>query len=185
MSDADPRPANDSSLISADWIRAWRLAAGAAPVDTELRAIYSAVLDSTRAARPICVASGACCRFEAYGHRLYVTGLEAAWFLRELDVSGRLLTREAVLAARGAGTCPFLREGCCTVHTIRPFACRTFFCDPRSEAWQTELHESCHGRIRALHDSLSLPYHYGEWRDVLGELAEAPRTLGDDTTRAD
>jgi len=27
-----------------------------------------------------CQQSGRCCRFESFGHRLYMTGLEIAWF---------------------------------------------------------------------------------------------------------
>lgn len=167
MSVDDGSGAGRTSPVSGESLRAWRLAARSEPVDATLRAIYAEILESTRVARPICVASGKCCRFEAYGHRLYVTGLEVSWFLDQLGALGRSVSLEEIATARGAGTCPFLAEGFCSVHTIRPFACRTFFCDPRSEAWQTELHESCHARVRALHDRLELPYWYGEWREVL------------------
>ncbi len=172
--DDGPRPSQPPA-VSRESIEAWRLAARTEPVDSTLRSIYREIAESTRTARPICVASGKCCRFEAYGHRLYVTGLEVAWFLDQFEALGRSVTLAEIAAARGAGTCPFLAEGFCSVHTIRPFACRTFFCDPRSEAWQTELHESCHGRVRALHEQLQLPYWYGEWRQVL-EAASAPPT---------
>lgn len=151
---------------------AWRRGAGEPSVDRALRDIHLQVAESTRAARPLCVASGRCCRFEAFGHRLYVTALEAAWVMARLNGElGRSLTRRQVLRAVEEGTCPFLDEGLCTVHAIRPFACRTFFCDPRAQAWQQELHERCHAAVRALHDQLEIPYRYAEWRTTLELLA--------------
>jgi len=36
--------------------------------------------------RPICVTSGRCCRFEEFGHRLYVTTMELAKFVYEMSV---------------------------------------------------------------------------------------------------
>lgn len=157
-------PMDDTSLANA-----WTAAAADPRVDAALRAIHAEVAESTRVAKPLCVASGRCCRFEEFGHRLYVTGLETAWVLArargELD---RGIAATELASAVAAGTCPFLRGGLCGVHTIRPFACRTFFCDPRAAAWQTELHERMHARVRALHDEVGAAYRYGEWRAMLG-----------------
>lgn len=154
----------DTSLTTA-----WSLAAADPRVDGTLRAIDAEVAESTRAAKPLCVASGRCCRFEQFGHRLFVTGLEAAWVLRRLRSDlDRSLTGSELAAAMASGTCPFLRDGLCSVHTIRPFACRTFFCDPRATAWQAELHERMHARVRSLHDEVGVAYRYGEWRAMLG-----------------
>ena len=147
---------------------AWRHAATRPEVDVALRTIHLKIAESTRAARPLCVASGRCCHFEAFGHRLYVTGLEAAWVLAHVD---RQPTIEEVERAVAAGCCPFLSDGLCSIHAVRPFACRTFFCDPKATAWQQALHEECHAEVRALHERLAAPYLYGEWRAVLGLLA--------------
>ena len=124
-------------------------------------------VDVTTLERPLCLASGRCCRFEAHGHRLYVTGLEVAWFLDRLAVEeGRALEAAAIDAAVERGDCPFLEGGRCTVHAIRPFGCRSYFCDPRA-GWQAAAYERWHARVRALHDERSLPYAYGEWRAML------------------
>jgi Fe-S-cluster containining protein len=63
--------------------------------------------------------------------------------------------------------CPFQVDGLCGVHGIRPFGCRIFFCDETSTAWQHEMYERLHGRLRALHDELQVPYFYVEWRFAL------------------
>ncbi len=60
---------------------AWRDAALTPAVRDAVRSLY-ADLDAAVAERgPTCWVSGECCKFDAYGHRLYVTGLEIAVFL--------------------------------------------------------------------------------------------------------
>jgi Fe-S-cluster containining protein len=49
-----------------------------------VRSIYAELQVEIDRRRPICVASGKCCNFETYGHRLYVTTLELAVFLSDL-----------------------------------------------------------------------------------------------------
>ena len=61
--------------------------------------------------------------------------------------------------------------GLCTQHLERPLACRLFFCDPRAEGWQRELHERVHGEVKALHDREGVPYAYLEWNAALAALA--------------
>ena len=151
----------------------WILAAADPRIDLALRTIHGEIAESTRAHKPLCIASGRCCRFAEFGHRLYVTGLETGWFLGRLQGDlDRTLSRMELDAAVASGSCPFLRDGLCSVHAIRPFACRTFFCDPRADAWQTELHERMHARVRALHDEFGIEYRYGEWREILGMFVE-------------
>jgi len=158
-------------------IEQWILAASLPRVDKVLGAIHAEIEEWARGARPLCVASGRCCRFEAFGHRLYVSGLETAWCLRRLAaIDGRHLAAAELDAAVAAGTCPFLRDGLCTVHRIRPFACRTFFCDPRSGDEQRELHERVHDRVRRLHDEVGVEYRYGEWRSMLALFVHVEAT---------
>jgi hypothetical protein len=68
------------------------------------------------------------------------------------------------------GGCPFQVGGLCSVHTIRPFGCRVFFCDATSDGWQHEQYERFHGELKRLHDELRVPYQYLEWRDALRQL---------------
>lgn len=162
----DERADGAIGAIGATWARLARHP----DVDAALRTIHLKIADSTRDARPLCIASGRCCHFDAFGHRLYVTGLEVAWVLAQLD---RQPSAEEVDQAVAAGCCPFLRDGLCSIHAVRPFACRTFFCDPRAQSWQQALHEACHAEIRALHDRLDAPYRYGEWREMLRPRGDA------------
>jgi Fe-S-cluster containining protein len=137
-------------------------AAGRMEVRDAVDGVYSALEAQTRLRQPICIVSGRCCRFEEYGHRLYVTTLELARFVADLRI-------ESSPGWDGRG-CPFQRQKLCGVHAIRPFGCRIFFCDASSTQWQHEQYERLHGRLRALHDELEVPYFYVEWRHALAEL---------------
>ena len=118
--------------------------------------------------KPVCVASGKCCHFESYGHRLYVTTLELAAF--KLDIQ----STSPVVVAKGL---PVITEGCplqvgklCGVHAIRPFGCRIFFCDPAATAWQQEQYELFHQELKQLHERFGVSYFYVEWRAGLAAL---------------
>lgn len=145
--------------------------------------IYDELMRQIAERRPVCVASGRCCRFEEFGHRLYVTTLELAKL--QIDAGGVLTTRGQDAAAprqplpifqldrkssdpvRG---CPYQVDGLCGIHLIRPFGCRIFFCDATSTQWQHDLYERLHGQIRHLHEIHHIPYRYVEWRYALREM---------------
>jgi Fe-S-cluster containining protein len=131
-------------------------------VRVAVRDVYQDVQKAIDKRRPICVISGRCCRFEEFGHNLYVTTMEMAAFLRELESSGRSMP-----PPQGGG-CPFQINKLCSVHAIRPFGCRLFFCDATSTEWQQEQYQHFHRRLRVLHDELEVPYFYLEWRQALG-----------------
>jgi Fe-S-cluster containining protein len=138
-------------------------AAARPEVVAAVRGIYADVQTATDTRKPICSASGKCCRFEAYGHRLYVTTIELAAFVAELSPRGQ------GRAWDGTG-CPYQVDGLCSVHAIRPFGCRIFFCDPSAAQWQNEQYEAFHARIKRAHEDLNVPYRYVEWRAALAEL---------------
>lgn len=127
---------------------------------------FFAELDAEIAARrPACVNRGLCCRFDEYGHRLYVTSLEAAYFWSR---------HGAPPEGGAAGGCPFQRDGLCTAREGRPMGCRVFFCDPATQAWQGPTTERRLERLRRLHEELGVPYVYAEWRAMLAALASSP-----------
>jgi Fe-S-cluster containining protein len=68
------------------------------------------------------------------------------------------------------GSCVFQVEGLCTVHGIRPFGCRVFFCDETATDWQYEQYDRFHAQLRRLHEQLDVPYFYVEWRAALAAL---------------
>jgi Fe-S-cluster containining protein len=139
--------------------------------------------------RPVCVASGRCCRFEEYGHRLFVTTAEMATFVHDLasahgdgeasvepnvSCAGtiRLGGSLALPQAIGPG-CPFQEGKLCSVHNIRPFGCRIFFCDATATEWQQEQYERFHARLKRLHGEMDVPYSYMEWRAALATVLES------------
>ncbi|HLO39417.1 MAG TPA: YkgJ family cysteine cluster protein [Phycisphaerales bacterium] len=132
--------------------------------------LYQQLADDVRIRSPRCSASGRCCKFESWGHRLYVTGFETAYLWARLAMPQRPGV-QAVLDSRAAGGCPFQPERLCTVHTLRPLGCRIFFCDETATAWQEETYERYQREVRSLHDIHQIPYVYAEWRALLETLA--------------
>src|SRR5688500_5963035 len=161
--------------------------------------VYAQLQIEIDARKPKCSASGRCCRFDEFGHRLYVTTMELAAFVSSLPLPGG--NRAAVggragergeepfvrgstfdgtkplsptlspeYRGEGAGSCPFQIEGLCSVHAIRPFGCRVFFCDSTSDDWQHAQYERFHADLKRLHEELGVPYRYVEWRAALGEV---------------
>jgi Fe-S-cluster containining protein len=128
--------------------------------------VYRDLQQDVDARQPLCAASGRCCNFDRYGHRLYVTTMELAMFVHQLaEINGTVpeITHPA--------TCPLQQRKLCSVHAIRPFGCRIFFCDPTATQWQNEQYEQFHARLKRLHDELNVPYFYVEWRQALRALS--------------
>jgi Fe-S-cluster containining protein len=135
-------------------------AAGRAEVRDAIAALYADVQREIDRRKPVCKTSGRCCNFDQFGHRLYVTTMELATFV----------WNQPAPAPSDPSTCPFQLAGLCSVHAIRPFGCRVFFCDATAQQWQNEQYEQFHARLRQLHDQLDVPYRYVEWRAALAEL---------------
>lgn len=152
-----------------DQLREIVAAAAARPdVREAVAALYEAVQREIDARRPLCVVSGRCCRFEEFGHRLFVTTMELAAFQHDLakaDYSG--------MAGWDGKGCPFQKNKLCGVHSIRPFGCRIFFCDATSTDWQHAVYERFHAGLRRSHEALCVPYRYLEWRAALQQLGLA------------
>lgn len=158
----------------------WRDASAEPGIDAALRDLY-AELDAAIAAKgPTCWSSGKCCKFDDFGHRLYVTGLEIAWFLEQVgseksEVGSAETDRGIRLPqlAEHPGACPYQINGLCSTHTIRPLGCRIFFCQQGTEAWQQDLYEAFLKRLKNLHDEHSLEYRYMDWIAGLNEAERA------------
>jgi Fe-S-cluster containining protein len=161
-----PSDPGDISALASSW-----LAAAADPaVVAELLAIHAMIRDQVEARGPACWASGRCCRFGTAGHRLYVTGLEAAHLVLHL---GRSPTLAEIEAARRRDDCPFLIANACSVHAFKPTGCRIYFCDASAQDWQQDLSERVIAMLRALHERRGIEYRYGEWRAMLEAFATA------------
>lgn len=153
-------------------IAGWLAAAAEGPVAAELEAVYEYVGAQIESRGPSCWASGRCCGFEKTGHRLYVTGLEAAYTVIRLS-GGRDFTPSIA-----PGGCPLQESNLCGAHAIRPLGCRVYFCDHSAQDWQRALSERAIASIRLIHDRHGVAYRYGEWRSMLGAFARAGLTSG-------
>jgi Fe-S-cluster containining protein len=138
-----------------------------------IHAIYDAFEIERAQRKPRCDQSGRCCRFEVFGHRLFVSTLELKLF--ESEVVGAQIERESdrPMPWDGLG-CPYQVGGLCSVHAARPFGCRVYFCDVSSTDWQHQQYERFHAMIKSLHDELGIEYFYVEWREGLALLGVVP-----------
>ncbi len=141
--------------------------------------------------QPVCRNRGACCKFDAFGHKLYVTTLELAYFrarhadrLLEQDSRPAQNHQEAAgfslrVSSAGEGasgaeqSCPYQQNGLCTTREGRPIGCRVFFCESADEGWQSELTEWALARLREMHERFDVPYVYSEWLMALAGITEA------------
>ncbi len=169
MTDHTRRTSLDAES-TAQW-RLWAAAVSESPCDRAIRDLYDRVDAAIAARRPVCRASGRCCRFDSWGHRLYVTGLEIAWLLRRLDADARTMLLESSAELAELNGCPFQFDRLCSVHRIRPLGCRLFFCDRDAADWQHASYERFLHDLQRLHERFGLPYRYLEWRAGLQEAA--------------
>ena len=99
-------------------------------------------------------------------------GLSGAAAPASADTKGNhislpVLSAPTLAASRARGDCPYLVGTLCSVHEIKPLACRTYYCDPTAQDWQQALTERLLAKLRELHDRHAIEYRYGEWRDML------------------
>ena len=175
---ADTPPVDTDDANWAAWFAAARDATTGGRLSTALHRLYADLETELARHDGRCDQSGRCCRFESFGHRLYVTGLETAWFLTQ--AAPRAVpagpTSEATAdplhvlpAAPSRDACVFQIDGLCGQHRIRPLGCRAFFCGGAGEGWQEAAYEAAQAELIALHERLRMPYRYGEWRALLAE----------------
>ena len=161
MNDSENAQSDDRDRTMAD---RWQTLSQSERIQQRFDELHDKILQATSDKQPKCETSGRCCHFEKFGHRLYITGLEAAVVLNRL-IEHPIATDIDQAITRG--DCPFLISEQCSIHEQRPTGCRIFFCDPDAEEWQHNLYERVHERIERLHMQHDVPYHYGEWRAML------------------
>jgi Fe-S-cluster containining protein len=135
---------------------------GSAQPDDEfaaaMRDFYAEVDASIAAHQPVCINRGDCCKFAAYGHRLYVTDVELAYFIRG---------EPARPVDSAAGACPYQEAGRCTARGHRPLGCRVFFCDENAREWQGPEYERHLERLKEIGRRFDISYRYREWLSAL------------------
>lgn len=123
---------------------------------------------------PRCDASGRCCRFNTWGHQLFVSSLEMEYFAMRMGLIPIPASSEEQDGLRIAlpqypavDGCPWQIDGLCSARDARPLGCRIYFCDPANQHWQPELYEKFHRQILDICALHALPYRYREWRSTL------------------
>lgn len=119
-----------------------------------------------------CRECGKCCRFEQFGHKLYVTAGELAYLIRQAAPAAA--PRQDIcngFRARPADLCPYQDGDRCLARDSRALGCRLFFCDPAATDWFSDVYEDLHHQIKRLHAAHGLPYVYAELTAALAELA--------------
>lgn len=145
--------------------------------DQAVDAIYAWVDEQVQLAAPRCEISGRCCRFREYGHRLYISGVEADR-LRQTQLPESNAGRDwNLLTVREQ--CPYQVQGRCEARTARPLGCRIFFCDPNYEQRATEITEEALQRLKYVHEQYGEPWEYRE----LGAYFEETRFLTNDSEK--
>ena len=137
--------------VDADWDGAFRA----------LEQLYQSLDQELPRWEFTCSASGNCCDFDAYGHRLYASTLEAEYFFRNTP-GERANQDERQCPAWGPDRLCRARDG-------RMLGCRTYFCPPYPRGVPEDLHARYDARIKALHDRFAIPYEY---RDITAWAAE-------------
>lgn len=137
----------------------------------EVTALYEWIdaqqkLNPSRAGR--CKGCGACCNFDAYDHRLFVTGPELIHLAENLNADR--------LRPMPSGRCPYQQGRVCTIHEDRFAGCRIFCCNGDAD-FQSELSEAALKRLKALCEQFEIPYRYQD-------LARALNALATDTCRS-
>jgi Fe-S-cluster containining protein len=152
----------DSAWVDQVWLAADRM-----EVRQAVSELYAQVQREVDQRRPRCDMSGRCCKFEDFGHRMYITTIELAVFLCDLQKRFSPDQLHQNFTTWNGTGCPFQSGKLCGVHQFRPFGCRIFFCDPTSTRWQQEQYELFHAKLKVLHGTFGVPYAYVEWRNAL------------------
>ena len=127
--------------------------------------LYAWVDAQIAAASPRCEISGRCCRFREYGHRLYISRVEAERLSRATlpaEIDAAEWTRDTLQQG-----CPYQVQGRCTAREHRPLACRIFFCDPNFEQAGCDLTEQALARLKQICEQFDRAWEYRELADFL------------------
>jgi uncharacterized protein len=138
---ADPK---EATVSEETWAKAF----------AELERVYADLEAELPRYKFVCVASGDCCDFDAFGHRLYVTTLEAEHFLRN-SPRQRANQNPRHCPAWGA-------DRTCKARAGRMLGCRTFYCGDHKNGDPNEIYERYYRRVKDIHERHGLPFRYAD-----------------------
>jgi hypothetical protein len=130
-----------------------------------VRELYREVNAAVAAAGPVCEASGRCCRFQEYGHVLFLSNLEAAVLLAEAPPYDKPVSPDF---------CPFQKDRLCTAREPRPLGCRIYHCDPSYQEIGNQITETFLKKLKALADAHGVEWRYAPLHHFLNNAPDRP-----------
>ena len=134
--------------------------------------LYRQADQDIAAAGPVCEASGRCCRFKEFGHRLYISNLEAAVLLAGAPPYEKPVS---------ADFCPFQKDNLCTAREPRPLGCRVYFCDPTCQQTSHEITEKYLHRLKELAIAHGLDWLYAPLHHFLNLAPDVQSAISSET----
>jgi hypothetical protein len=113
--------------------------------------IYDEADAEIQSHRPVCAASGRCCRFAEYNHTLFLSHLEA-----DVLLSGAPKYETPSEAA----FCPFQKNKLCTAREHRPLGCRVYYCDPTYAGKGEIITEKYLAKLKRLAETFAVGWSY-------------------------
>lgn len=142
--------------------------------------VYADADTEVQAIGPVCQLSGRCCRFEEYGHTLFLSGIEANVLITHAPGPARPLD--------DGETCPWQdARGRCTARESRPLGCRVYYCDETYGDSAQGISERAIARLKAISDRAEIPWNYRPLHSQLRDAAADGRIvfpIGADVQRA-
>ncbi|MGF1579160.1 MAG: hypothetical protein ACFCD0_07335 [Gemmataceae bacterium] len=132
----------------------------------EIHDIYTQVDREVDQAGPVCESSGRCCRFQEYGHTLFLSQFEAEVLLASAPSYDKPVS---------SAFCPFQEGNLCTAREPRPLGCRIYFCDPDYQDRSQEITEKYVAKLKALADEKGRDWLYAPLHHFLNNAPVQPR----------
>src|SRR5436309_5566302 len=120
-------------------------------VRQKILTVYDAVDRAVAAAGPRCDASGRCCRFEEYGHTLFISQFEAELLLESAPPFEQPVSK---------ASCPFQIDNLCTARDERPLGCRIYFCDPSYQETGQRITEDAIAQLKRIAEEHDTGWRY-------------------------
>ena len=127
--------------------------------------IYREADEEVRAAGPVCVASGRCCRFKEWGHVLYISNLEADVLLAAAPPYEQPVSPDF---------CPFQKDKLCTAREPRPLGCRVYYCDLNYQETGNQITEKYLHRLKELAKQHGVEWRYAPLHAFLNDRPLTP-----------
>ncbi|MFA5864990.1 MAG: hypothetical protein WC975_09925 [Phycisphaerae bacterium] len=125
-----------------------------------MRSLYRQIDDQIGQVQNTCQNCRRCCDFALSGLNLYLTNLEMAFFITQVNTVPDSVTEQ----------CPWLDDQSgCTIRHARPIGCRTYFCKPPANYDQQTIYEDALRQVKSFLGKNELPYAYVEWLKALRE----------------